>query len=133
MVRDTEAPMWRGLVPEDDMASLLMIKVVAHLGQRFELTDGWIPPATWSYRHIHDFRGYRWRNRFSMLLQAFQVAGNRFFNVGLSFFPGRPLRNAPRQGWTMGHKDTVFIRLDDNPEFHKPSVDFTLRSYNILP
>ena len=67
-----------------------------------------------------------------MLFQALQIAGDRFFNISLSFLPGRPLGNAPRQSRAVGHKDAVFILLDDHPETYKASIAFTGR-YNMLP
>jgi hypothetical protein len=56
-----------------------------------------------------------------MLFQALQIAGDRFFDIDLGLILSRPLGNATRQGRTMGHKDAILIRFDDNTEFHKTS------------
>lgn len=53
-----------------------------------------------------------------MLLEALQIPGDGFLNVGLSLGPSSSLRDTTRKRRAMDYKNSIFILLNDNSEFH---------------
>jgi len=57
-----------------------------------------------------------------VFLQALEVTLNRVTDVRHGFLAGLALRNAARQRGTFGHKHTIFVRLDEDSEFHAHTI-----------
>ena len=61
-----------------------------------------------------------------MSFQTLNIELHRFLRICQGFLSSRPLRNAPWQSRNLGHKNAVFILLDEYPEFdiaHFPVPD----------
>src|SRR6058998_3543679 len=68
--------------------------------------------------------------RLVVLLQAGDVSGDGVLDVGESLVTGFPLGNAAWERGAFCDEYTIFIRLDDNSEFHAGNLPFQSREVN---
>ena len=69
-----------------------------------------------------DFFSDSWRNGFVVFPEAPEITRDGLFNIAKRLLAGFALRDAPRQCWTAHDENAVFILLELNSVFHKPTL-----------
>lgn len=84
--------------------------------------------ARHSRRNLYNLFGYRWRDRFTVCLQALQIPSDCFFNIFKHFAAGFSLGNTAWKRRDFRNVNAVFILLDQDAKSHSsflPELNFT--------